>query len=33
VIGTYSIDEHGGTTGAADGRLTVVDGALVWDTL
>jgi branched-chain amino acid transport system substrate-binding protein len=33
VIGRYSIDEHGGTTGAADGRLTVVDGALVWDAL
>ena len=31
VIGRYSIDEHGGTTGAADGRLTVVDGVLVWD--
>ena len=33
VIGRYSIDKHGGTTGAADGRLRVVDGALVWDAI
>jgi ABC-type branched-subunit amino acid transport system substrate-binding protein len=29
-IGRYSIDEHGLTTGPADGRLAVVGGELVW---
>jgi branched-chain amino acid transport system substrate-binding protein len=31
VIGRYSIDEEGHTTGKAYGRLAVIDGELVWD--
>lgn len=31
ILGRYSIDETGGTTSLAYGRLAVVDGELVWD--
>jgi ABC-type branched-subunit amino acid transport system substrate-binding protein len=33
LLGRYGIDEDGRTTGAADGRLAVVEGGLVWDRL
>jgi branched-chain amino acid transport system substrate-binding protein len=33
IIGAYAIDADGRTTGAADGRLAVAGGALVWDRL
>ena len=31
VLGRYSLDENGLTTGPATGRLAVVDGEIVWD--
>ncbi len=31
ILGRYSIDENGHTTGAAYGRLAISGGELVWD--